>query len=1394
MAAPQELRSVSASEIGEFVRHDSCRRRFRLATGNRRQARTLPFYERLFNTLDVVLTRSGHDREDQWTQFLDTAGVSNITGERPDDPDAQYPDWQEFVANAVGLAAQQSGYAREVRLDGAIGAFAVNGRADFLLIVWRDGVPVVRVVECKASRRDRTYHRLQVALYRLLILDLLESAPLVVAGVRVTDVEAVVARIDETTNANQDILALDPLNLEMEEADVQRLLADDGTLEAILATDLDDLPYELGAKCDSCVFDVHCFPESARQRRHELLGMRSSSATALRGAGIETIDDLADLDPASEQARTVRADPAFADDLDALIATGVARRTTLPRADGNDGGAAFPVTALPGYPGSQLPQHEFHGERLIRIYLNVDYDYTENRIGALAAHVTASAGTIHPVWEATERSYPDGSPVMQPAAEVVERVVQVDLVSGDDVTVEQPVSGRVVRLIKGSRWTGEYGPDTGAERELIQNFLMELINAIADIAGEREFGGAEDGRARIHFYVWSRAEITQLVEACTRASSSLLAALRELFGCRAELEQLIYSCLQDEVSNRYALGWTSRGLVVASGLTWYGQRFHWTRKISGQAVELDRIFTQDLFDFKTTLAMDGPTTWAQAEQGNFQHRFEIRSRFHDSLPAPYWHALWQTLPDPEAPGFNAQTAAQIRRYHPAGEPNILPGYLEARTQALRWIEERIRFKNTELEKPRLEIADLRRFSLGIDDATAAAVDFLQLDHAVKMTDWVAAHMKPLRTRVTAGRSIPIADLRPIGNNRLVASINLDGHDIALDELAQRTSLSAGSYVRISPHSGEPSRGQTPGQLLRNGKTCIISEIRWDDAQVELEIVTTGQRTRYALQSFGVRDGEELWDHATCDESPSDFVAGKVEARLLQGRGPHARRWFDPHQPDIPEQTPIDSALLDRLRGELDSADLGAGRHLSPDQATAVLEGLSAKVQLLQGPPGTGKTQTTAVSVLSRIALRCPIGSIVLIGATTHTAVDTLLNRIHDLHDPVNHALEAVGHPLPSLRYIRINDNPGEPAPAWRDDIGTSSGVRELRTMAQESTLVIAGTTSGILKLAKYLGSKATWGDNNGLSARVLVIDEASMMVFPHFLALATCTSEGTEILLAGDHRQLSPILANDWESEDRPPSVTYQPFVSAYNAVLQIANAAGINPHRAVRTALALSFRLPQQIIDLIARLYRLDAIELRGLARPPSPAPEKYEGTDPLAGVWAGAGGLFLVLHDEHESRTSNAFEVHLVQQVVAAGQRGVGEVAVITPHRAQRTLLTRELNGAVDVVDTVERLQGGERPTVIVSGTASEPNAIGANAEFLLNLNRSNVAFSRSQERLIVVCAKTLLDHIPAELEAYQDTLLWKSLRTICSEFVAGAVIDGHDVQVWTVPDIAASTVHQH
>jgi hypothetical protein len=300
----------------------------------------------------------------------------------------------------------------------------------------------------------------------------------------------------------------------------------------------------------------------------------------------------------------------------------------------------------------------------------------------------------------------------------------------------------------------------------------------------------------------------------------------------------------------------------------------------------------------------------------------------------------------------------------------------------------------------------------------------------------------------------------------------------------------------------------------------------------------------------------------------------------------------------------------------------------------------------------------------------------------------------------------------------------------------------------------------------------------------LVVDEASMMVFPHFLALATVVREDGEVMLAGDHRQLSPIVAHDWEREDRPPVVLYQPFASAYEALLRIKQNGAVADASLVRTALQFTFRLPPVVRELIANLYRLDEIELQGL--PSAGAPPSFDGLTAWQSLWQGDNGLFLVLHDERESRQSNEFEAQVVQHILASAPAVPNDsIAVITPHRAQRSRLHTCLapySGPVGVIDTVERLQGNERPTVIVSATVSDPVAISQNVEFILDLNRSNVAFSRTMRRLIVVCSTALLDHIPSEVEQYQSALLWKSLRALCSQQIGADAVYGHAVRVYT------------
>lgn len=1368
---------VRVTEIGEYIRHHSCERRFKLDFNKRAEARANPLFNRLFNAIDPVLQAIGRKREEEWEAYLREEGFTALVSAKAEAQEGNL--WSDFIAMLPQIKQGQNAYMREVEIQAEIGSFDIIGRVDFLLIRWEDDTPYLWIIEAKSSRRDRTYHRVQITLYWMIVQRLVESNG---ASLRTADaaipstpgaIKCLVVRVDETTNRPQAFLELEPFsNLDREESDILRLVDQSGPLNRIIQTELSKLDYCLDQKCDGCVFNTNCLPESARLHSLELLGLDPPAIRILKNQHVNTVDDLATLQLDSRVAAEIRNQVGFTTRLDVLRQEARARRQNLPGTSTDDD--EYPVMQLPYSAASQLPEHEISGDRLIRVYLNVDYDYIENRLVGLSAHITNSDGLVR-----TGSFYDQNAEWTGYDPRVMERYSDDSLseVQGEDV----------IEMIS-DMWSGHYEEDVTAEKFLIQSFFRRLIIAIGRVASEPQ--------VRLHFYVWSRSEMRHLIEACSRVDSRLLTRLQELLGCRESLDQMIYSCVQAEIMNRFALGWSGRGLVVAASLTWFGDRYHWNRTIGGRTVPLDQLFTQDIFDFKTDLYLNEDGTWASDSQRATatRHKFEIRSRHFDSLTAPYWYSYWNSDLLPSDKDVSAQVARALQRYKGATtNPAYLEEYLRARIHALRWLEEKVKFKNEEIDKPRIALSDLPNFDLGVETVAQSAIDFLRLDHHVKFTDWLARHLAPPSGRVANGETIPLRDISrlPSGDNSItiIGQIDLTKYGIDEASLGARLKLGEGSFVRLSPYSGDPNRGQTIAQHVRGGVTCRIEHIDWQSMAIRLTIFPQRRATRYLLASNGFYDYGDTLDFATVDEGIADFVAGTVEDRLLRAQNPSSYRWFDPVNPDIPALDPCDILDTSGFREFLSNLKLSNGRHLAESQANAILEGLNSRVQILQGPPGTGKTTTSSIAVLLRILQRCRIGDIVILGANTHPALDTLLAKIDEQLDGFADQVAGIGLSMPNIVLSKVHSSAHSLTPTGGRviDFPSKPSKRQVSSLQRGAVLVIAGTTNALLKLDGELSGGR--GFPNGLETNLLIVDEASMMVFPHFLALSSLVGGKGQIMLSGDHRQLSPIVAHDWEREDRPPVLIYQPYVSAYQAIDSLVeNNPSVSPEGIYRSKLNYTFRLPSAIRELIGRIYKLDDIELDGMADLDHMTPIGAVDGVGWESIWRQGSGLFLVLHDERYSRQYNNLEVEIIEAILSASNSiPDGSVAIVTPYRAQRSLLQNRLSvgvGPIDIVDTVERLQGGERPTIIVSAVASDPFAISANAEFLLNLNRSNVAFSRSQDRLIVICSEELINFIPAELEHYESALLWKALRSICTALMAEIALEDTNVRILTIP----------
>ncbi|MBN9523341.1 hypothetical protein J0H58_33315, partial [bacterium] len=381
---PPPAVTLTATDLGEFVRHHSCDRRFHLAVHEAREVAPLPFFDRLRDAIDPVLAEVGRRREDQWEAELVAAGFRDLAAGLPKGKRDEVT-WAALAAALGSLSAGVGGYARQVAVGGTVGAFRVYGLVDFLVARWDGGAPRLTLVECKASRRDRTYHRVQVAAYRTLLRGLLGGRPVAVGGGHVPPgaVECVVARLDPGRNATQSILALPPLDLAHEEADLARLLAPGGRLAAAAAQPLDAIGFQIDAKCDGCTYAPHCLAEGARRRRVELVGVDPVPARLLRAAGLDTLDRLANpplFDPGVE---ALGRDPGFVESLDVLRLRARARLRTLPPPPGARPAAGAAVEPIPNTGVGHLPPHEAGRVPLLRVYRAVDYDYTENRVGAL---------------------------------------------------------------------------------------------------------------------------------------------------------------------------------------------------------------------------------------------------------------------------------------------------------------------------------------------------------------------------------------------------------------------------------------------------------------------------------------------------------------------------------------------------------------------------------------------------------------------------------------------------------------------------------------------------------------------------------------------------------------------------------------------------------------------------------------------------------------------------------------------------------------------------------------------------------------------------------------------------------------------------------------------------
>jgi len=164
--------------------------------------------------------------------------------------------------------------------------------------------------------------------------------------------------------------------------------------------------------------------------------------------------------------------------------------------------------------------------------------------------------------------------------------------------------------------------------------------------------------------------------------------------------------------------------------------------------------------------------------------------------------------------------------------------------------------------------------------------------------------------------------------------------------------------------------------------------------------------------------------------------------------------------------------------------------------------------ILDGPPGTGKT-TTILELIIQLVMD---GKRVLLSASTHAAINNVLERIKDDIDLSQHIFplrignESNATGVEHYQYDKLFD-----------ELQKAPGCERLtKQLMVDSSNLVCGTTIGILRL---FNDRDVTLDRGEPPFDVMIIDECSKTTFQEFLVPARFARRW---ILVGDVRQLSP--------------------------------------------------------------------------------------------------------------------------------------------------------------------------------------------------------------------------------------------------------------------------------
>ncbi|KAJ3917943.1 RNA helicase [Lentinula edodes] len=380
-----------------------------------------------------------------------------------------------------------------------------------------------------------------------------------------------------------------------------------------------------------------------------------------------------------------------------------------------------------------------------------------------------------------------------------------------------------------------------------------------------------------------------------------------------------------------------------------------------------------------------------------------------------------------------------------------------------------------------------------------------------------------------------------------------------------------------------------------------------------------------------------------------------------------------------------------------------------------------------GPPGTGKTVTLVESMHQLLANDNTTR--LLVCAPNNSAADLLTQKLSTLGPSVVLRLNSLSRKLSELpkslhRFAIINDNEVFAMPTAQD-------IRKYRVVV--STCITAGVPGSL-------------GIERGYYSHIFV-DEAGQAMEPTVMVpLKELADDKTNVVLAGDNKQLGPIVHSGLASV-LGLKTSYLARIMD-REIYDLDGKSSVGGRGVTIVKLVRNFRSHPAILEFSNEHFYNNELQYCGnpiLTRSLQDSNELPKKKFPL--IFHGIIGK-----DQREASSPSFFNIEEASQVkkycinlISDRKNGIRaeHIAVITPYHAQRikilNLLSRDHTTREIKVGSVEEFQGQERRIVIISTVRSNTDFIGADINrmlgFVASPHRFNVAITRAQALLIVI-----------------------------------------------------------